>query len=65
MYHMSETQVELMHRIADAQADAYDFIDEASRLKLMYHMSETQVALIPCIRYMAHVYYAPHSGCAS
>ena len=23
MYHMSETQVELMHRIADAQADAY------------------------------------------
>ena len=33
MYHMSETQVELMHRIADAQADAYDFIDEATRLK--------------------------------
>ena len=40
------TRLNLMHRIADAKADAYDFIDEAARLKLMSH-----------IRCMTNTYY--------
>ena len=38
-----------MHRIADAKADAYDFIDEVARLKLMYHIVEQTLHLYPVL----------------
>ena len=46
LYHVLDTwQMCIIHRMCGAQANAYDFIDEAARLKLMYHIVEQTLHL--------------------